>query len=177
MKRWTIALVLGTASVAAGCDRRATAADVATGTVLDSAEQVMYGARSALTDAGILRGDLVADTVLSLESATRFELRGVRARFVSTLGRPLGTLTAREGTFWPIRALLEARGTVAIASDTNRRRIEGAWVRYDAASNRLTSDSAFVAIGPGRRLTGVGFTADPGLVSVKCVTDCTGSLP
>ena len=96
--------------------------------------------------------------------------------FTSTLGRPLGQLTTRDGTFWLNRSLLETRGTATVASDTSGRNISGAWIRYDASANQLVSDSPFVATGRGRRLTGVGFTADPGLFTIKCAKQCSGSL-
>jgi hypothetical protein len=65
---------------------------------------------------------------------------------------------------------------VTITSDTTRRRIDGAAVHYDVSSDRFSSDSAFVATAGPRKLTGVGFTADPGLFAVKCLQRCTGSL-
>jgi hypothetical protein len=167
-------LAIGSISVFAGCNTPSTPESAAAG-ARDSAEQVVYGVRSALTHAGLRRGELTADTMLVLDAATRFDLRGVRAVFTSTSGRPLGTLTAAEATFWVNAFTLEARGKVTIVSDTSGRRLEGSWVRYDAAKNELASDSAFVATGRGR-LTGVGFTADPGLFTVKCVAQCNGSL-
>jgi len=168
-------LLLGSITVA--CDDPATTVDLRTGTVRDSAEQVMYGVRAVIAHSGLRRGELSADTGLSLDAATRFELRGIRVQFTSTLGRPLGVLTTGEGTFYLNRALLETRGAATIASDTSGRNISGGWVRYDATENRLVSDSPFVATGRGRRLTGVGFTADPGLFTVRCAKKCAGSLP
>ena len=60
---------------------------------------------------------------------------------------------------------MEAHGKVTIASDTTRRRLEGVAVRFDIAKNQLSSDSAFVGDVGTRRLSGVGFTADPGLLA------------
>ncbi|HEX6051092.1 MAG TPA: LPS export ABC transporter periplasmic protein LptC [Gemmatimonadaceae bacterium] len=162
--------------VALGCNDPAKTVAAGNGTVRDSADQLMYGVRASLTNAGVLRGLLTADSMLSLDAATRFELRGVRIEFTSTLGRPLGTLTAGEATYWLARSTVETRGKVTVVSDTSGRRIEGAWVRYNTIENQLASDSPFVAEGRGGRLTGVGFTSDPGLFTVKCVGQCTGSL-
>ena len=146
-----------------------------TGTARDSADQVMYGARSVLAFEGLRRGEISGDTVLSFDAATRFEFHGFRAQFTTTLGRPLGLMTARTGTYSLPDGVL-AHGAVAIASDTLRRRIDGAWVWYDPSTDQLSSDSSFVATSGTRRLAGVGFTADPGLFSVKCMKQCTGSL-
>lgn len=171
-----VAVLVIIGAVISGCDDPTTTVNTRNGTIRDSADQVMYGIRAALASAGLRRGELTADSMLSLDAATRFELRGVRAQFTSTLGRPLGLLTAPEGTFWLNRSTLETRGKVTIVSDTSGRRIEGAWVRYDTGEDQLASDSPFVATGRGRRLTGVGFTADPGLFTVKCTSQCSGSL-
>ena len=174
--RLSAAALLALGGITAACDNPATTVDVPTGTVRDSAEQVMYGVRAAIAHAGLRRGEVSADTGFSLDAATRFELRGIRVQFTSTLGRPLGVLLTREGTFYLNRALLETRGTATITSDTSARNISGGWVRYDATENQLVSDSPFVATAGGRRLTGVGFTADPGLFTVRCAKQCTGSL-
>lgn len=172
----SVAVMFVLGSIVAACNDPATTVDVKTGTLRDSAEHVIYGVRAAVAHAGLRRGELTADTALSLDAATRFELRGIRVQFTSTLGGPLGLLTAREGTFWLNRALLETRGTATIASDTTGRNISGGWVRYDVSANRLASDSPFVATRQSRRLTGVGFTADPGLFTIKCAKQCSGSL-
>ena len=169
-----LSIVVG--SIVVGCNDPSKTVDAGAGTMRDSADQLMYGVRASLTSAGVLRGLLTADSMLSLDAATRFELRGVRVQFSSTLGRPLGTLTAGEATYWLSRSTVETRGKVTIVSDTSGRRIEGAWVRYNTSENQLTSDSPFVAQGRGGRLTGVGFTSDPGLFTVECVGQCTGSL-
>lgn len=172
----SVAVLFVLGNFVAACDDPATTAEVTTGTLRDSAEQVIYGVRAVVAHSGLRRGELTADTGLSLDAATRFELRGIRVQFTSTLGRPLGLLTTREGTFWLNTPLLETRGTATIASDTSGRRISGGWVRYDVSANRLLSDSPFVGTGQGRRLSGVGFTADPGLFTIKCAKQCSGSL-
>jgi len=160
----------------AGCNTPQVSAKNRTQTPDDSVEQVMFGARTVLVSSGTRRGEVAGDTVSTFDAATRFEFHGVHAMFTNPLGRPLGTLTSRTGTYRVGHALFDAHGQVTIASDTSRRRLEGNTVRYDVAQNRLSSDSAFVATAGTRRLTGVGFTADPGLFSVKCLQSCTGSL-
>lgn len=170
--------VLGIAAVvlAWACNSPQRSAVPNTGTARDSADQVMYGARSVLAFNGLRRGEISGDTVLSFDAATRFEFRGFRAQFTTPLGRPLSTMTAPTGTYRVSGEPVAAHGRVAIVSDTTRRRIDGVEVRYDLATNRLASDSPFVATAGTRKLSGVGFTADPGLFSVKCLQSCTGSL-
>ena len=169
---------IGAAAIglATACNTPQVSANTATGTARDSAEQVMYGARTVLAANGIRRGELSGVTVSTFDAATRFEFQGLHAMFVDTLGRPRGTLFAPKGTYRIATAGFETEGRGIAESDTLRRRLEGTAIRYDAIQNRLSSDSAFVATAGTRRLSGVGFTADPGLFSVKCLQKCTGSL-
>ena len=170
------AIGLVAAVVATGCNTPQVSANSRTDTPDDSSEQVMFGARAVLAASGVRRGEVLGDTVSTFDAATRFEFRGVRAAFTTTLGRPLGTLTAHAGTYRTGTSVFDSHGKVTIVSDTSRRRLDGTTVKYDVAQNRLSSDSPFVATSGTRRLSGIGFTADPGLFSVKCVQKCSGSL-
>ena len=170
------AIGLAAVALATACDTPHVSANAPTGTASDSAEQVMYGARSVLASNGVRRGELAGDTVTTYDAATRFEFRGLHAVFTDTLGRPRATLSAPKGTYRIATAGFDTEGRVTIVSDTTRRRLEGTAIRYDAIQNRLSSDSAFVATAGTRRLSGVGFTSDPGLFSVKCLQKCAGSL-
>jgi LPS export ABC transporter protein LptC len=161
---------------AAGCKAPQASANTRTQTAEDSVEQVMFGGRSVLVSNGSRRAEVTGDTVSTYDAATRFEFHGVYVLFTSPMDRPLSTLRAKTGTYRIGHYLFDAHGPVTIVSDTSKRRIEGNTVRYDIIQNRLSSDSAFVATTGTRRLTGVGFTADPGLFSVKCLQSCIGSL-
>lgn len=172
----TLATLIAAVVSSAACDTAKVSALPRTGTARDSADQVLYGGRSVLAWNGVRRGEISGDTVLTFSSSTRFEFHGLRAAFTTTLGRPLGILTAPTGTYRIPGGALEAHGTVAVASDTTKRRLDGTAVRYDPEKNQLSSDSAFVAMSGSRKLTGIGFTADPGLFSVKCAQKCSGSL-
>ena len=160
----------------AACDTGQVSSNPHTASARDSAEQVLYGGRSVLASNGVRRGEVAGDTVLVFGAATRFELTGLRAEFTTTLGRPLGVMTSATGTYRIPAGDIDAHGKVTVVSDTSRRRLEGTAVRYDVERNQLSSDSPFVAMSGARRLSGVGFTADPGLFTVKCSQRCTGSL-
>ena len=174
--RVTTAVAFLVVALTAGCNTPQVSANTRARTPEDSVEQVMFGARSVLVSNGTRRGEVSGDTVSTYDAATRFEFHGVHALFTNPMDRPLATLTARTGTYRVGHALFDVHGPVTIVSDTSKRRLEGNTVRYDIAQNRLSSDSAFVATAGTRRLTGVGFTADPGLFSVKCLQSCIGSL-
>jgi len=167
---------LATTLLASGCDTAQVSANQRDGSPRDSADQMMFGGRTVLAANGVRRGELAGDTVWAFDAGTRFEFQRLRAQFTTTLGRPLSSLTAPSGTYRIGEALFDTKGQVAITSDTTHRRVEGAAVRYDIARNQLSSDSPFVATAGARRLSGVGFTADPGLFTVKCTQRCEGSL-
>ncbi len=179
MKRMILVVrAAGLAALLAGsaCNEPQTPADPRRAAARDSVEQVIFGGRTVLAHDGLRRGEVEGDTVLSFAALTRFEFRPVRAQFTTALGRPLSTLTAPVGTYRIASGLVDVRGSVVIVSDTTRRRIDATAVRFDIAKNALSSDAPFTATAGARKLSGVGFTADPGLFSVKCLKECSGSL-
>jgi hypothetical protein len=91
------AIGLAAVASAAACDMPQVSANTPTGTASDSAEQVLYGARSVLASNGVRRGELSGDTVSTFDAATRFEFQGFHAMLVDTLGRPRATLSAPKG--------------------------------------------------------------------------------
>jgi hypothetical protein len=172
-------LLLGlllTAIASAACETETTSANPSLRTSTDSAEQVMYNGRMIIASNGVRRGVVSGDTVLTFDAATRFDLRPLTIEFQTALGRPLAVVTAPGGVYTVERSMIETRGAVTILSDTTRRRVTATAVRYDPTANLIASDSAFTATSGTRQLTGIGFTADPGLFSIKCLTSCTGSL-
>jgi LPS export ABC transporter protein LptC len=171
-----VATLLVAASTSLACNTQTTSATPRQQTAVDSAEQVMYNGRMAITSNGIRRGEVAGDTILAFDAATRFDIRPVRIQFTTALGRPLAAVAAPRGEYSVTRSTLETHGAVTITSDTTGRRLTATAVRYDPKTNQIASDSAFTATAGTRRLTGVGFTADPGLFTIKCVQRCSGSL-
>ena len=53
----------------------------ATGSLLDSADQVAFGSRTLVTDGGLLRAEIFADTTLFLDQNTRIAMRVVHGDF------------------------------------------------------------------------------------------------
>ena len=145
-------------------------------TAADSADQVMYNARMIIASNGVRRGEAHGNAIYSYDAATRFLISPLRVQFVTPLGRPLALVTASEGLYTLTQSRLETRGPVTMVSDTAARRLTTNAMRYDPTTNQIASDSAFTATAGTRTLSGIGFTADPGLFSIKCLQRCTGSL-
>jgi len=167
------ALLIVGALVAAACNETKTPPVAVRSALADSADQVMYGARSLLTDRGVLRAELLADTAYFFDESTRIEMRDVHTTFFTTTGAKDGVLTARQGTYSTRAGAMEARQNVVVVSEDGRR-LTTEQLRYDPQRNEISSDTAFVLTEPGRRLAGVGFTSDPDMTRMRCLANCRG---
>jgi LPS export ABC transporter protein LptC len=159
-------LVLLLAGLAA-CRREGSAPPVKTGkTMADSAEQVMIDIRVLLTDRGVQRGELFADTAYIFDDNTRYELRKVRTTFNSTTGAKDGVMSADRGRYSIRDQVLDGYGNVVIVTNEGRR-LSSPHIRFEQALNEVSSDTTFSLVEPGRTLNGVGFKADPQLTRVN----------
>ena len=135
----------------------------------DSADQILFGARFAITDRGLRRADIEGDTAYFFNSNTRLVLRPMRSKFYSSNGALDGIATSREGVYDTRLATLEARGDVVINS-LDGKRLETPFARYDQRLDLISSDSTFYMSEPGRDLRGKGFRSDAGLSSFTVAT-------
>jgi LPS export ABC transporter protein LptC len=143
--------------------------------LMDSADQVMFGIQTILTDRGVRQALLRADTGLFFDEGTRVELRGVHLTFYTPEGVENAVLTSREGTLNTRRNQTEARGNVVVFSEAQRRRLTTEQLRYDQNANQISSDSAFVLTEPANRMEGVGFTSDPEMRRIRVLRVRSGS--
>lgn len=142
----------------------------------DSAETMTFGLRSVLTDQGVSKGVLLADTALGYEDNTRLELRRVNVTFYTSTGLRDGVMTARAGTFNQRLSRIEARGDVVVIREDGKRLTTPLLV-YDQQRNQFFTDSAFVLTEPKRQFSGIGFESDPKLINFKCLRSCKGVAP
>jgi LPS export ABC transporter protein LptC len=164
----------GTIAMAAACGRVKTSPPVGKQTPADSADQVMFGTRFTLTEKGVYRADLVADTAFFYDDNTRVELRPVHTVFYTATGVKNAVLTARQGTYLTQNGTMTARGTVDVVSEDGRR-LQSPELRYDQTRNEIASDSAFVLTEPTRRLEGIGFRSDPNMQNVRVLKVLSGT--
>jgi LPS export ABC transporter protein LptC len=139
----------------------------------DSADQIMWPAKFNLTDDGLLRAHVEADTAFFFDENTRVELNGVQADFYTARGVKDGFLTSRHGTTNSRTHTLVARENVLLVA-VNGRRLATSELIYDQRENEITSDSSFVLTEPGRRLQGRGFRADPSMTIIQILNEASG---
>ncbi len=165
-------------AAAAACGERAKVPTVAQNRNLlaDSADQVMFHIRTVLTDRGMLRADLRADTAFFFNDNTKIELRGVNTTFYTNTGQKNAVLTSREGTYDTRLHQTEARKDVVVVSEDGRR-LTTSQLRFQEQRNEISSDSAFVLTEPGRRVEGIGFVSDPNLKNVRVHKVTSGGGP
>lgn len=162
LRPYLLALGTGAALAAGACNQPSSPPPPAEAAIPDSADQMIFGGRTALAEGGLRRGELRFDTAYVYDQGRRFELKGVNATFYeSTTGAEQGTLISREGTYNAATGIMEARGSVVVT------RADGAvlttpQLRYTGGTNQISSDSAFTMKDPGRgNVEGIGFVTDP----------------
>lgn len=142
--------------------------------IADSADQVMFGAKFTLTNQGISRARLNADTAYFFDDNTRVELDNVRTTFFTTAGVQDAVLTSKRGTYNTRLASMVARENVVVVSEDGRRLTTSELI-YNQGKNEISSDSAFVLTEPNRRLEGVGFRSDPNMNNIQILKGARGA--
>lgn len=161
-------------AVSSACTEKKSPPVVRKSALADSADQVMYGAHFNLTDAGLERAEITADTAYFFDDNTRVELSKVETTFYTTSGARDAYLVSRRGTYNNRSSLMVARGNVVVTTEEGRR-LETPELKYNQQSNEIASDSAFVLTEPGRRLEGIGFQSDPNMQNIRILKTKSGS--
>ena len=172
MSRAAVVLLFALA-IAAACRDAKEPPVAALGPMADSADQIMFGVNTLLTERGLLRAELRADSAFFFDENTRVELRNVRTTFYTNTGAKSAVLTSKAGTYNTRLARTEARHNVVVVSEHGRR-LTTEQLRYDQGKNEISSDSAFVLTEPNRRLEGVGFVSDPEMQKMRVLKQAKG---
>ena len=142
----------------------------------DSADQILFDVRSPMTNSGVKRGEMFADTIFVFRDQTLFVMRRVRANFNSELGASNGTLRGDRGTYDLRTQTLEGYGNVVVTS-TKGERLSSNHLKYNQALNEIASDSAYTLVRNNETQRGIGFRSDPNLAVFRCLRSCGGSAP
>jgi len=139
----------------------------------DSADQVMYGARFRMTEGGLERAQLEADTAYFFDDNTRVELEKVHTTFFTATGAKDAVLTSKHGTYNTRTSNMIARKNVVVVTEDGRRLTTPELI-YNQQKNEISSDSAFVMTEPNRRLEGIGFRSDPNMKNIQILKGASG---
>ncbi len=134
----------------------------------DSADQVLEGFSHYVTNDGIRRSRVEADTAYYYEPTQVTELRNIKVVFFDLKGDEGSTLTAERGTYRWQDGSMEATGNVRVVSPDGRR-LTTESLRYDNATNQIMTDKQFSFDRGPEHLEGNSFRSDPDFRNV--VTD------
>jgi LPS export ABC transporter protein LptC len=168
---WRSALLLvtlaGVAFGAAACGETGVR-PTATVQAADTADQVLAEVSHYITDDGVRRSLVKADTAYFYDATQTAELLNITVVFYDDNGNETSTLTAEQGTYRWQSGSMEARGNVVVVSPDGER-LETSVLRYDEPTETISTDQRFTYTTPEEYLEGNGFTSDPDFESV--VTD------
>ena len=171
--RVSVIVGLFAASLSLACTNKKLPPVEAHSPLADSADQVMYPARFNLTDQGLQRAHVDADTAYFFDDNNRMELQGVHATFYTVTGAKDAVLTSRHGTTNTRTNNMIARNDVVVVSEDGRRLTTPELI-YNQQKNEISSDSAFVMTEPNRRLEGIGFRSDPNMKNIQILKGASG---
>lgn len=167
-------LVIGaSALVLAACESKKQPPLATRSPLADSADQVMYALRFNLTDGGIARARMLADTGYFFDDNTRIELEKVNTTFFTATGARDAVLTSEHGTYNSRTSNMIARKNVVVVSEDGRRLTTSELI-FNQQRNEISSDSAFVLTEPDRRLSGIGFRSDPNMNNIRVLKGASG---
>jgi len=133
----------------------------ATITAADTADQVLIDMTHYVTNDGVVRARVRADSAFFYQNSQSVAMRNVHITFYDTDGRETSTMSAKEGTYHWATGDMEGRGNVVVVGAGDGRTLKSEVMRYKQATNQVSSDQPFVFDGPGRHAKGQGFTSDP----------------
>lgn len=165
-------LLLSIVAVAA-CSQKKQPPTASHSPLADSADQVMYGAWFNLTDNGLARARMDADTLYFFDDNTRIEAENPHVTFFTATGAKDAVLTALHGTSNTRTNNMIARRNVVVVSEDGRRLTTQELI-YNQQKNQISSDSAFVMTEPNRRLEGIGFRSDPNMKNIQILKGASG---
>ena len=163
-KLWWHLLAWAVLFVSAAC--RGTETDPPTVSGGDSADQVVFGLVHIITDDGVMRARVEADTSYLYEAQQLYDLVGVKMNFFSTTGETTSSLTADSGSYNVRTKDMQARGNV-VGTSPDGRRLNTSTLNYERLTDRLVGPNSFVFFCDGDQMRGSSFTADPDFTNIQ----------
>ena len=134
----------------------------------DSADQILEGFSHYVTNEGIRRSRVEADTAYFYEGTQITNLAKLKVTFYDLKGAESSTLTAKRGLYRWQDGSMEANDNVVVVAPDGRR-LATQRLRYDNGSNQISTDRHFTFDRGEEHLEGNSFRSDPDFRNV--VTD------
>lgn len=131
------------------------------------ADYVMGGVRHYLTEDGIRRGVLNADSAYFYNDSAKAHLRKVHLVLYNAAGQEAADLTSKAGQLDQRTNVMLATGNVVLVAQGASKRIETEELHYDPNEHRVWSTVSSTITQQGTRLTTQGFTADDQLTNIQ----------
>lgn len=159
--RWLGALALAAlAAAACGGPEQDVVAQVEA--AADSADQLMIGLTQYITQDGVRKAYLEADSAFLYENSGRADLKRVKVTFFGLDGDTSSVVTGRFGSYDWRTGRMETRDDVVVLL-SNGGRLTTSVLRYDQTKNEVSTDQHYVYVAPDRQMEGEGFLTDPAL--------------
>ena len=176
MRRLVLALSVVAVAALGACQEGTKPPISARNPLADSADQIMFGISTFITDRGLLKAQLQADTGYFFDGNSRIEVRNEKTTFFTPQGAVSAVLTSKEGTYLTARSTMDARKNVLVVTSDGKR-LTTEQLHYNQSTNEISSDSAFVMTEPTRELHGIGFVSDPNLINIRVKRVLSGQGP
>ncbi len=161
----SVALV---AAALAGCQKHGTEPQATADFPKLPADYVLISVKHYLTEDGIRRGTLNADTGYVHVDSAKFDLRKVHLLLYNANGAQAADLTSRTGELDQRTNAMVARGhVVLVGTGSGVQRIETEELHYDPNTHMLWSDLSSRVTQAGNVITTNGFKSDDQLRNIQ----------
>ncbi len=131
------------------------------------ADYVMGDITHYLTQDGIRRGELRADSGYFYADSMRANLKKVHLLLYNETGQEAADLTSKTGQLDQRTNAMIARGNVVLVARDGSQRVESEELHYDPNGHRIWSDVASTIFQAGNRTQTNGFSADDQLRNIQ----------
>jgi LPS export ABC transporter protein LptC len=139
-----------------------------TTTAADSADQILEGMEHFITNDGVRRTRVLADTAYLYENTQLARLKKVRVTFYDGTGAETSTVVGDSGLYQTRDGSMSAWGRV-VATTPDGRVLKSEELKYDSRKQQISSELPFVYDRPGQHLTGDAFHSDPDFKNIVAV--------
>ncbi len=165
---WTLGFfwpfgVLASVLLASACGKAQHDPAAAVEAAADTADQLLIRMKHFITQDGVRKAFLEADSAWLYETAQHADLKKVRVTFFGLAGDTSSVVTSRRGTYDYRNGRMEAIDDVVVLL-SNGGRLTTSILRYDQVKNEVSTDQPYVYRGPDQNAEGpAGFVTDPSL--------------